>query len=228
MKFGRTFASGHAIPHAAMKKVRFAQVVAKCGHPEAHLLLTDPKNDRTLQAASKAKRVLTVMQSSAGTKTDWGEVGFHPGAGRQYLIFPKSLATYAGKAFIGIKYDLLSETDAPRRRARSVAKNPPTRAKPRKAAKPSPPPDPKTDEPSETETPRRHHSAHTLAKKSPARTKPRKAATKTAPVEPAPPKEKEENPELTTLKLQVRRAMQALEKGKQVAAFNLLQKIVAD
>lgn len=40
------------------------------------------------------------------------------------------------------------------------------------------------------------------------------------------PEEEEENPELERLKAQVRRAMAALESGKQVAAFNLLKQIV--
>ncbi len=204
MKLCRTFAGDCAILHAAMKSIRFSQVVAKCGHPETLLLLTDPKKDRALQVAVKVKRVMTVMQSSVGTKSDWGEAGFHPGPHRQYLIFPKSLASYAGKAVIGIKYELLSEAEAsPRRPAhprREPAKKAPARAKTaRKAGKPAPPAD-----------------------------------TKVVPVEDPPPKKKEkenaevEAPEVARLKRQVKRAMQALEKGKQVAAFNLLRKIVDD
>ncbi len=200
-----------------MKKVRFSQLVAKSGHPTSHLLLTDPKKDRTLQTAVKASRVLTVMQATTGTKTDWAEVGFHPGTGRQYLLFPKSLAAHAGKAVIGIKYDLLSEneTAAPRSHRDPPAPKPPTkkspaRAKPRKAAKPPPA---KEQEKKEAPVPR---------KAPPAPPKLRKAS------KPAPPPKKQDIPEVATLKRQIKRAMRALEKGQQVAAFNLLQKIVAD
>ncbi len=176
-----------------MKTVRFSQVVAKCGHPESHLLLTDPKQDHALQSALKAKRVMTLMQASVGTKSDWGEPGFHPGTHRQYLIFPKSLAAYASKAVIGIKYELLNETEAPRPRPKAPPppKKAPIRAKPPKAIKPPPP-----------------------VEKEP------------TPPEPPPRKVKDQAPEITSLKRQVKRAMQALEKGKQVAAFSLLQKIL--
>lgn len=179
-----------------MKTVRFSQVVAKRGHPKNHLVLTAPKKDPVLQTATQAKRVLTLMQSPSGTKADWGEVGFHPGVGRQYLIFPKSLAAYEGKAFIGIKYELLSDAEAP---------------SPRATARREP------------------------AKKAPAKTKPPKAekSSAPAPIEKAPPKrmqpaEKKETQSIDALKRQVKKAMQALEKGRQVVAFNLLQKLVED
>lgn len=193
MKLCRTFHGDNAIPHAAMKFVRFSQVVAKCGRPETLLLLMDPKKDRALQAAVKAQRVMTLMQSPVRTKTDWGEPGFHPGSQRQYLLFPKSLAAYAGKAIIGIKYELLSEALAQRHHAPPPATKPARKAashpKLLKAAKPSP------------ATPKEN----------------KKDEKKTA-----------EAPEVTSLKRQVKKAMQAMEKGRQMAAFNLLQKIVDD
>lgn len=43
-----------------------------------------------------------------------------------------------------------------------------------------------------------------------------------------PEEEEEESVEVTELKAQVRRAMQALENGKQVVAFNLLKRIVEE
>ena len=43
-----------------------------------------------------------------------------------------------------------------------------------------------------------------------------------------PPKDDEELEEVTDIKKQVRQAMKALEDGKQVAAFNLLKRIVAE
>jgi hypothetical protein len=75
----------------SVKTVRFSKVVEKSGAPETYLVLMDPAKDRTLQAAVKAQRVMTVAQESVGTKTDRGEVGFHPGPSRQFLVFPKSL-----------------------------------------------------------------------------------------------------------------------------------------
>lgn len=191
-----------------MKTVRFSQVVAKRGRPKNHLVLTAPKKDPVLQTAAQAKRVLTLMQSPSGTKADWGEVGFHPGIGRQYLIFPKSLAAYEGKAFIGIKYDLLSDAEAPSRRAAArpePAKKVPSKAKPPKAEK-SPVPAPTEKAPP----------------------KPARPSTERAPAEPVQPPEKKEALNIDALKRQVKKAMQALEKGRQVVAFNLLQKIVED
>lgn len=202
-----------------MQKVRFSQVVKKCGHPAAYLVLSDPKKDRALQAAAKAQRVLTVMQSTKGTKADWGEVGFHPGAGRQYLIFPKSLAAHAGKAFVGIKYDLLSEATT-LRPARSHEEHQPAK---KKAKAPAPPPEP----PAETKPKPKPKPVPAKKKKTHARP----AETKSKPdskAKPPPPPAKKESAEVTTLKRQVKRAMHALENGRQVAAFNLLQKIVDD
>lgn len=205
MKLCRTFLGDNAIPHAAMKSVRFSQVVAKCGRPETLLLLMDPKKDRALQAAVKAQRVMTVMQSPVRTKTDWGEAGFHPGSQRQYLLFPKSLAAFAGKAVIGIKYELLSDAQVPRHHAAPAAVKSARKAaahpKPLKAAKPSPAPEKEETEPAEPPPPKEK----------------KKEAKKTA-----------EASEAASLKRQVKRAMQALEKGRQVVAFNLLRKVVDD
>ena len=50
---------------------------------------------------------MTVLQETVGTKSDRGRIGFEPGPSRQFLIFPKSLRSFAGKTVIGIKYDLL-------------------------------------------------------------------------------------------------------------------------
>ena len=90
-----------------MKTARFANVVAKSGKPEIYLTLMEPAKDRTLQAAVKANRVMTVMQEHAGSKADHGVASFEVGKNRQYLVFPKSLRAFAGRAIVGIKYDLL-------------------------------------------------------------------------------------------------------------------------
>src|SRR4051812_2578630 len=97
-----------------MKTARFAKIVERCGAPETHLVLMDPAKDRALQAAVKAQRVMTVFQESVGTKTDRAEVGFDPGPGRQFLVFPKSLKPFAGTSVVGIKYDLISSPEVPK------------------------------------------------------------------------------------------------------------------
>ena len=97
-----------------MKTVRFSIVVKTCGEPEVYLLLVDPAKDRTFQAAIKAKRVMTVFQDAVGTKTDRGEIGFQPGRGRQFVVFPKSLAAFADRTVVGIKYDLIGSQESPK------------------------------------------------------------------------------------------------------------------
>jgi hypothetical protein len=112
-----------------MKTVRFSKVIEKCGAPETYLVLMEPTKDRTLQAAVKTQRVMTVWQETVGTKTDRGEVGFHPGRNRQFLVFSKSLRAFAGCDVIGIKYELLSSPSVP---------------KSKRAAPPKPPKEPKS------------------------------------------------------------------------------------
>lgn len=120
-----------------VKTVRFSQLVEKCGRPETHLVLVEPTKDRGLQAAVKVQRVLTVTQVTVGTKTDRGEVGFHPGANRQFLIFPKTLRSFAGRTVVGIKYDLLALPVVPKSQ-RAAPSRPPKKA-PRKAEPKTPP-----------------------------------------------------------------------------------------
>jgi hypothetical protein len=90
-----------------MDTVRFSQIVESSGKPDTHLLLIDPAKDKTLQAAIKSNRVMTVYQGSRDTKTDYGTIGFAEGPSRQFLIFPKTLKPFADKRVIGIKYELL-------------------------------------------------------------------------------------------------------------------------
>ena len=73
--------------------------------------------DRTLQKAVKEQRVMTVWQDSVGPKADRGKVGFEPGPGRQFLIFPKSLRAFTEHTVFGIKYDLLDSRGLPKKRA---------------------------------------------------------------------------------------------------------------
>jgi hypothetical protein len=58
--------------------------------------------------------------------------------------------------------------------------------------------------------------------------KPSSPAEKPAPAETEAPMKKADSPEVASLKRQVKQAMHALEQGRQVAAFHLLQKIMDD
>ena len=94
------------------KTTRFSAIVEAAGRPDVHVLLTAPENDKVLQSAIKHNRVMTVQQGRSGGKVDRGLVGFEPGQSRQFLIFPKSLAPFAGSTVVAIKYDLLKQGDA--------------------------------------------------------------------------------------------------------------------
>lgn len=191
-----------------MKTVRFFNVVQRAGPPETHLILVEPSKDRALQAAIKNHRVMTVKQTAVGTKTDRGEIGYHPGTSRQFFVFPRSLRTFAGRTVIGIKYDLLGSAAVPKSE-RAAAPRPPQKA----SRKPFVPKTP-TAKPART------------AKTRPAKTH-GPAKFKVVPFEPAPP-EDDDDEAIADLKKQVRHAMAVLEGGKPVAAFNLLKRIVED
>jgi hypothetical protein len=90
-----------------MKTVRFSEVVNSSGKPDTHLLLIAPAKDKTLQAAIKSNRVMTLYQGSGSTTSDYGAIGFVEGPSRQFLVFPQTLKSFADKRVIGIKYDLL-------------------------------------------------------------------------------------------------------------------------
>ncbi|MDB6120883.1 MAG: hypothetical protein JWO08_4664, partial [Verrucomicrobiaceae bacterium] len=120
-----------------MKTARFTNVVNTCGEPETHLLLTDPGHDRAFQSALKANRVMTVFQAAHGNKADHGEIGYEPGQGRQFLIFPKSLRAFADRTVVGIRYDLLEADEE-----EAAPPAPATKAKKAAAAKPNATPEP--------------------------------------------------------------------------------------
>jgi hypothetical protein len=213
--------------------VRFSKVVETCGKPDIHLLLIDPSKDKILQAAIKSDRVMTLYQESGST--DHGVVGFEQGRSRQFLVFPKPLKPFLGQRIVGIKYDLLEETPTPVRETvkKETSKQP--------DEQPSEPPSTKKDrEPAK----RADQQRPTVVPK----------ADSAKPEEPAPAKEdkveKESRTEVSRdkvvnfrtpepekqstgvgdeikeLKRQVREAMDALEQGKQVVAFNLLKRIL--
>jgi len=226
-----------------MSTVRFSKVLEACGKPDIHLLLIDPAKDKTLQAAIKSDRVMTLYQQSGGT--DHGLVGFEQGRSRQFLVFPKPLKPFEGQRIVGIKYELLEDAPAPKK---EPAK--------KEAAKP----DEQPGEPAPTIVERTlsamtkgagsasikqaDHRPPTAVSKA-GSTKPRETAPAKAEkldqgnretvsedkvikfqkAEPDKPPAVEAD-EIKQLKNQVREAMDALEQGKQVVAFNLLKRIL--
>ena len=115
-----------------MSTVRFSKVVEACGKPDIHLLLIDPAKDKTLQAAIRSDRVMTVYQQSGST--DHGVVGFEQGRSRQFLVFPKPLKPFLGQRIVGIKYELLEETPAPKKETVKKETGKQTDEQPREAA----------------------------------------------------------------------------------------------
>lgn len=207
-----------------MSSVRFTEVVKHCGRPESYVILTDPAKDKELQAALKAQKVMTVFQASPGGKADHGEVGLEAGPGRQFLVFPKSLSAYAGRPVIGIKYDLLdTEKTAEKKPPAKPAKAPKSK-KPLRVAEPRPKPE--KPKPSAPVVLPRAEPVAAAPKKTVKKKRPADAAMSSKKVIDFAPVEKEENEEVARLKKQVRRAIAALEAGKEVAAFNLLKQIV--
>ncbi len=70
--------------------------------------------------AVKAHRVMTVKRDNVGQRKDHAEIGFLQEPLSLYLEFPRSLGQFAGKRIIGIKYDLLAETETARPAKRST------------------------------------------------------------------------------------------------------------
>ena len=87
--------------------VRFSQVVEKCGKPEVYTLWQKPSADRHLQAQLKNNRVMTVLKTES--RTDFGIAGFKEEKGASYLVFPKSLKSFADQRVIGIDWGLISQ-----------------------------------------------------------------------------------------------------------------------
>jgi hypothetical protein len=96
----------------SIKTTRFTAIVEAAGPPDVHVLLTAPEDDKVLQSAIKQNRVMTIEQGRSRGKMDRGSIGFSSGPSRQFLIFPKSLAQFAGSSVVAIKYDLLKQGDA--------------------------------------------------------------------------------------------------------------------
>ena len=90
-----------------VKTARFAQVVEKCGKPQVYTLWQKPSADRHFQSQLKNNRVMTILKSESGT--DFGIVGLKESKEARYLIFPKSLKSFAGMRIVGIDWSLVRE-----------------------------------------------------------------------------------------------------------------------
>ena len=88
-----------------VKTVRFTDVVAACGAPEVYTLWQKPAADRHLQSLKKNHRLMTILQSDAGT--DFGVAEFCERKGATYLAFPKSLKRFQEKRIIGVNWALV-------------------------------------------------------------------------------------------------------------------------
>lgn len=185
-----------------MKTARFADVVAACGRPQNHLVFAAPEKDAALQSAVRAGRVMTIHQEHVGTHKDFGVVGFKPEPHAQFLVFPRSLKTFAEKRIVGIDFALLAESPAlprPTPRRAPAHRSAATRVEPRfKFPEPAtPPPMSQSREKS--------------------RTAPAAPAT-------APAKRRAGDP----LRRAVELAVRELKNGKAVAAYERLQAALRD
>ena len=114
--------------------VRLAAVVKACGKPAPVTLWVDPDTDKTLRAAVKSNRVMTIKQETVGTRKDFGVIGFYWESNVGYWIFPKRLDAFRGKRVIGIDYTLVQEPqgsqpgEAP---AAPLRRPPPRRSEPK-------------------------------------------------------------------------------------------------
>ena len=105
-----------------MKTARFSNVVKAAGAPQTYLFWTPPKDDKTFQRALKEHRVMTVHQELRGSKKDYGSVGFREEPNAQYLLFPKSIRSFADQKIIAINYDLLAGEGADSKVSHSTKK----------------------------------------------------------------------------------------------------------
>lgn len=204
-----------------MKTVRFSNVVDACGAPEPYLVLMEPAKDRFLQSAIKSNRVMTIFQDAVGNRADRGVVGFESGETRQFLIFPKSLRAFAGKTVVGIKYELWEIKEVPKSR-RAGPVHPP-----KKTPQPQPQrPSVQSKESKPTKAPSPPGTGVLKPKSEPEPAEPPPSPANVVPFEPEPPADEEDT--VTRIRSRIREAMDLLEQGKQVPAFNLLKKALQE
>jgi hypothetical protein len=89
------------------KTTRFSQVIEKCGKPQVYTLWQKPSTDRHLQARLKNNRVMTILKTESAT--DFGITGFKEKKDARYLVFSKSLKSFADHRIIGVNWTLIGE-----------------------------------------------------------------------------------------------------------------------
>lgn len=170
------------------KTTRFTSVVEKAGKPKVHLALLEPKKDKALQRAIKARRVMMVHQETVGTAKDFGTIGFDAKVAGQTLIFPKSLEKFEGSRIVGVNFDLVEEE-------RETKAESERRQKKRERGK----------------------SRHETRASSQQHEEPHEEESTPEP---------EQNEEVAMLKRGIARAVEMLEEGRQVPAFNILKRLL--
>jgi hypothetical protein len=140
----------------ATKTVRFSKLVEEFGKPTLYLPLADPAKDSNFQHAVKKQRVLTIKQDPTSKQKDFGIVAFLPEKFVTYLVFPKSLESFANARVVGIKYDELAEgtlapppaaipskpRPSPKHSALPKKSEPKAKREPEPRIEPKPPPEP--------------------------------------------------------------------------------------
>jgi hypothetical protein len=186
-----------------MKTVRFSDVLKQAGEPELHLLLIEPGKDKGLQRAVREHRVMTLHQFQGG-KSDYGAIGFEKDVRGQVLVFPKSLKQFDGKKVVAIKYELLKEASIPEPRRGAQEQPPAAKIDKRKREKK------KSDQPETGKV--------------------MEFPTATAPEEKVDHTERVDDEEkvdgIDEVRTLVRRAADALRKGKNEIALDLLDRIL--
>ena len=177
-----------------MSTVRFAQVVAQAGQPEPYTLWAEPKKDADFQKMLKHDRVMTVHQETAGAKKDYGEIGYTGDKSASLLVFPKSLRAFAGKRVIGVKYDLLEPVKTAPPRKETASPKPAPRRKAERPETAAAPPKLRVFVPGEDEP------------------------------QPRSPAPADASREVERLRGEMRKAIKALAQGKDVAAYQLLER----
>lgn len=91
------------------KTVRFAELVKKAGQPHVATLWVSPESDGDFSKAIRENRVLTIFGQNAGTKKEFGKVGFVKKKDAAYFVFPRALPQLGKTWVVGIKYDRLTQ-----------------------------------------------------------------------------------------------------------------------
>src|SRR3954469_24195900 len=93
------------------RSIRFSELVKKSGQPEMVTLWTKPKDNHGFMQAVKKNRVLTLIEEPAGTRKDFGRIGFHQQPYALYLVFPKPLPKDPKARVVGIKYEAVADPE---------------------------------------------------------------------------------------------------------------------